>query len=184
VIEPSHADALGWQNQLIAAFGSPSHDFINLAIRHLANAVHEKGQPCSSELLNAGLAIVDGIRPENEIEALLAVQMAAAHTLAMECLGRARRAENIPQLDANGNMSNKLLRTFTAQVEALSRIRRGGKQKVVVEHVHVHPGAQAAVGMFVQGDAGEPARGLLTDCSGAPEIVGVAEPDAVGRKGD
>ena len=40
----------------------------------------------------------------------------------------------------------KLLRTYTAQVEALAKLRRGGEQTVRVEHVHVYPGGQAIVG--------------------------------------
>ena len=39
-----------------------------------------------------------------------------------------------------------LLRTFTAQVEALQRYRGKGQQKVTVEHVNVNAGGQAIVG--------------------------------------
>ena len=35
---------------------------------------------------------------------------------------------------------------YTAQTEALAKLRRGGEQVVRVEHVHVHPGGQAIVG--------------------------------------
>jgi hypothetical protein len=35
---------------------------------------------------------------------------------------------------------------YAAQMEALKRYRSGGEQKMTVEHVHVHPGAQAIVG--------------------------------------
>lgn len=42
---------------------------------------------------------------------------------------------------------NKLARTFTSQVEALNRHRGKGQQKVTVEHVHVHSGGQAVVGV-------------------------------------
>ena len=45
-----------------------------------------------------------------------------------------------------GNMALKLMRTYTAQVEALAKLRRGGNQTVRVEHVHVHSGGQAIVG--------------------------------------
>ena len=40
----------------------------------------------------------------------------------------------------------KLLRTFTVQIEALAKLKRGGEQTVRVEHVHVYPGGQAIVG--------------------------------------
>ena len=69
----------------------------------------------------------------------------------MEFLGRAKRAEYVPQLDASGNLAVKLLRTYTAQVEALAKLRRGGEQTVRVEHVHVHSGGQAIVGSVTPG---------------------------------
>jgi hypothetical protein len=47
----------------------------------------------------------------------------------------------------NLNQANKLSRTYAALVEALNRHRGKGQQKVTVEHVHVHAGGQAVVGM-------------------------------------
>jgi hypothetical protein len=54
-----------------------------------------------------------------------------------------------------GNVASKLLRTYTAQVEALAKLRRKGEQKVRVEHVHVHPGGQAIVGAVGTGGASD-----------------------------
>jgi hypothetical protein len=44
------------------------------------------------------------------------------------------------------NALNKLMRTFTNQMETLKRYRSGAQQTVKVEHVHVHDGGQAIVG--------------------------------------
>jgi hypothetical protein len=41
--------------------------------------------------------------------------MAATHALAMKLLGRTHHQEGLPQIEANGSMANKLLRTFTMQ---------------------------------------------------------------------
>ncbi len=38
-------------------------------------------------------------------------------------------------------------RTYSTLLEALNRHRGKGRQKVTVEHVHVHAGAQAVVGI-------------------------------------
>ena len=46
----------------------------------------------------------------------------------------------------NPAQANKLSRTFARLLEALNRHRGKGQQKVTVEHVHVHSGAQAVVG--------------------------------------
>jgi hypothetical protein len=92
------------------------------------------------------LAVIDGARPRDEIEAMLVGQMAVTHAFALELMGRARRVEEIQQFDSAGNMAVKLLRTYVMQAEALAKLRRGGEQTVRVEHVHVYPGGQAVVG--------------------------------------
>jgi hypothetical protein len=47
-----------------------------------------------------------------------------------------------------------MMRTFTAQIEALTKLRRRGEQTVRVEHVHVYPGGQAIVGTVTQHSQG------------------------------
>ena len=79
---------------------------------------------------------------------MIAAQLIAAHNAAMECYRRAMigeqtfegRRENLAQ-------ANKLSRTYATLLEALNRHRDKGQQKVTVEHVHVHSGRQAVVGM-------------------------------------
>ncbi len=58
----------------------------------------------------------------------------------------AAKADYVSQIEMSGNLAVKLARTFTSQVEALAKLRRGGEQKVIVEHVHVHAGGRAVVG--------------------------------------
>jgi hypothetical protein len=129
---------------LYDCFGTGSASFANQAIARLAAIMRRKGaaHPTEAEL-NAGLAAIDGIQPENEIEAMLAVQMVATYEIAMEMLMRAREAELMPRLQEYGSLAVKLLRTYTAQVEALARLRRGGEQRVIVQHVNVNEGGQA-----------------------------------------
>ena len=50
------------------------------------------------------------------------------------------RRENLAQ-------ANKLSRTYATLLDALNRHRGKGQQKVTVEHVHVHSGGQAVVGV-------------------------------------
>lgn len=145
-ISSDHSDGVGWLARLTDVFGTASEDFQGFCLNGLLNAVAPRNGTVSAETANALLAVVDGVRPKDEIEAMLASQMAVTHSLAMEFLGRAKRAELVPQFKSFGNLSVKLLRTYTAQVEALAKLRRGGEQTVRVEHVHVHPGAQAVVG--------------------------------------
>ncbi len=64
----------------------------------------------------------------------------------MQAMTRAHWAEFQPEYQVSGNLAVKLSRTFTMQMEALTKLRRGGEQTVRVEHVHVHNGGQAIVG--------------------------------------
>jgi hypothetical protein len=70
----------------------------------------------------------------------------ATHETAMDMLIRAKQADLMPTLQECGSLAVKLMRTYTAQVEALARLRRGGEQRVIVHHVHVNAGGQAIVG--------------------------------------
>ena len=60
----------------------------------------------------------------DEIVALFARrQVAVTHSLAMKMLGRTRREHYLNSMDRHGNLAVKLLRTFTAQTEALAKLR-------------------------------------------------------------
>jgi hypothetical protein len=67
------------------------------------------------------------------------------------------------------------MRTYAVQVETLARLRKGGQQKVVVEHVHVYPGGQAIVGNVSNpGGRDETKRAGSTPCPCAIEAAGEA----------
>ncbi|MBP1184196.1 hypothetical protein [Methylobacterium sp. PvR107] len=140
-----HDDGRGWQIRLSDAFGTRSDTFAIGQLNNLLGMVRPDERALEIEA-NTMLAAVEAVRPENELEGMLAVQMAATHRLAMECLQRAACAATPEQAAANGNLATKMLRTYTAQLEALAKLRRGGEQKVTVEHVHVYEGGQAIVG--------------------------------------
>jgi hypothetical protein len=152
-IDATHSDHKGWATQLQDAFGTTSHDFMARSMSLLATAMQRSGQG-RAEGINAGLAVVAGVRPENETEAMLAVQMAATHEAAMSMLDIARGNGTVPAIQAAGGLAVKLLRTYTTQIEALAKLKRGGEQTVRVEHVHVHSGGQAIVGNVTRGGAG------------------------------
>ena len=76
--------------------------------------------------------------------------MVATHDAAMEMLASTKGSTGIATIQTCGNLAVKLLRTYAVQVEALAKMRRGGEQTVRVEHIHVHPGAQAIVGSTLQ----------------------------------
>ena len=145
-IGPAHDDLI-WKETVLDAFGTSSRAFANREISRLLESLRATGQRhAPQDDVNAALAAVDGTRPENEMAAMLAGQMAVTHALAMDMLSRTKRAEFIDEMHAYGALATKLLRTYTMQTEALGKLKRGGEQTVRVEHVHVYQGGQAIVG--------------------------------------
>jgi hypothetical protein len=146
IIAP-HSDGAGWLAQLATATGTRSIEFAEMLIDQLARQGRGSGHSTTdAKRLNAFLALLDGFSPANEVEALLLAQMAATHDLGMEMAFRAKQADWPQQTEALGNLAVKFTRTFALQVDALAKLRRGGEQRVKVEHVHVYPGGQAIVG--------------------------------------
>jgi hypothetical protein len=173
-IGPQHNDGRGWQEVMLDAFGTTSTDFLDCEISSISTAQSPAGEPDPKETpkrLNYSLAAIAGAKPANEIEAMLASQMVVTHSLAMDMLGRTKRAEYRSQQEATGSLGVKLLRTYTMQVEAFAKLKRGGEQTVRVEHVHVYPGGQAVVGNVnspAQGD------GAQNKTGGQPHALGYA----------
>jgi hypothetical protein len=97
---------------------------------------------------NAAVAALAGISPQNELEGMIAAQLLASHNAALECYRRAMLGEQtLEGRRDNLSQANKLSRTYALLLDALNRHRGKGQQKVTVEHVHVHSGGQAIVGM-------------------------------------
>jgi len=161
VVYPAHSDEEGHMYRLADAFGTRSRQFVYSMLKGLGNATADHSlnldfSPASPDQLafNAALAVIDGVRPKDEIEAMLAGHMAVANILLLELVARTRAAvaghryegNGIKRLDVLGNLTTKFMRTYTMQVEVLARKRRKGEQNIRVEHVHVHAGGQAIVG--------------------------------------
>jgi len=125
----------------------PSHrltDFVNGIVSH-ANA-SGRGRDIDEYGLNFMLSVIKGIEPRDQLEAMLAAQMAAVHVASMTFARRLAGVENIPQQDSAERAFNKLTRTFAMQMEALKRYRTGAEQKVTLQHVSVAEGGQAIIG--------------------------------------
>jgi len=133
---------------LYQAFGTTSDDFVDHMFDKLITAACEsnRDKPLTQTQINSVIAAMAGINPQDGVEAMLASQMIATHFAAMRVMRQLKTAENLGQQDSNGNLVAKLMRIFAAQMEALSRYRSKGQQKMTVEHVHVHAGGQAIVG--------------------------------------
>jgi hypothetical protein len=137
------------------ALGTADSDFVNGLIGQLANA-GSQDRKIDEGGLNFMLAVVKGIKPKDQLEAMLAAQMAAVHMATLTLARRLADAELVPQQDSAERALNKLTRTYVTQMEAFKRYRTGGEQKVTVQHVSVSEGGKAIVGN-VSHAAGNPA---------------------------
>jgi len=148
-LSPDHPDQPLAQALLMETLGTVSSDFVHGLLSQLANA-GSQGRAIDEAGLNFMLSVIKGIKPKDQLEAMLGAQMAAMHMATMTFARRLAHVETIQQQDSAERALNKLARTFATQMEALKRYRTGGEQKVTVQHVSVNEGGQAIVGTVNQ----------------------------------
>lgn len=146
--DPAHGQAL-----LMRALGTGEVDFFAELLLQVGRACadHDK---VDEKRVNFMVAVIKGIEPKDQLETMLAAQMAAVHSLTMDFASRLANAYDLVQRDSAERTLNKLARTFAALVETLKRYRSTGEQKVTVEHVTVNEGGKAIVGNVMQGGPG------------------------------
>jgi hypothetical protein len=136
-VQTDHEDSKRADAQMRKAFGSSDRDFVHGLFRQL-NA--------SEGSLDFSASVVRGVEPHDQLEAMLAAQMAAIHRIMFDL--NLRLAQSKAGAYDNDILSaiNKLARTYTIQLDALKRYRSKGEQQVTVQHVTVGQGGQAIVG--------------------------------------
>jgi hypothetical protein len=169
-----HPDQIVAAALLTKALGSVSGNFAHGIVTQVVQAISPAGH-VDQQSLNFVIDVIKGTKPNDQVEAMLATQMAMTHMASMSSARRLAQAENIPQQDSAVSAFNKLARTYPAQMDALKRYRTGGEQqKVTVQHVSVNNGAQAIVGDVVQAPRSSDrqrstnATAALTDARRAP----------------
>jgi hypothetical protein len=168
IVASPHSDEEGHAIAMGDAFGTASSSFLNWSVNALEGVTRRGARGADATQLNGALAMVQAIAPANELEAALATQMAGCHSLAMEMLSRGNLTSDAEHLAMYGNLAVKLQRTFTAQLEALARLRGNANQSVRVEHVHVYEGGQAIVGSVSPGGGRGEAEGALRQSHAQP----------------
>jgi hypothetical protein len=162
-----HSDDEGHSYRLVDAFGTRSFAFVCSMLEGLAEATSDHSEnfghtpgKSNESAFNATLAVIAGVQPRDEIEAILAAHMAVANITLLELVSRTRQliagyeyqGNGIKRLDIIGNLASKFMRVYALQVEALAKKRRGGEQNVTV--THVYSGGQAVVGTVNHGGGG------------------------------
>ena len=80
------------------------------------------------------LGSLKDFEPENAMEARLATQAAVLYEFSMKALRQSSEGNRLDHIEAMANLGIKFARAHNESIEALSRLRRGGVQQVVVQH--------------------------------------------------
>ncbi len=131
----------------------------------------------------SAIAMLEGIKPQGEIEGLLAAQMVATHSAAMECLRRSMiQGQSFEGRDQNLKHAAKLMSIYTRQLEVLDKHRGKGQQKITVEHINIEPGGQAIVGHVETGKGPKRRKGSATPAIDHAPVVPLEIPDPVAQQ--
>ena len=140
--------------KLHKAFAATSMDPVNARAQELLRYLGSVGADNEARY-NAALSFVESMKPQDQAEALLLVQMYCTHDAAIRALSQLGSAEWVPNVQTFGNLATKLLRASQGQMETLAKLRRGGEQ--VVRHIHLdNRGGQAVIAETVNQGGGKP----------------------------
>jgi hypothetical protein len=116
--------------------------------------------------------MAESVGAETSLEKAMAHQLAAAHALALRVIGRANleiegmgrfdrqgRREAIVEVARLSNAAARLMQTYQQGALALTKIRGGGAQTIVVQHVQVNDGGQAVIAGQAGGASGKGGEG-------------------------
>ncbi|MEO6110653.1 MAG: hypothetical protein ABIQ24_02340 [Nitrospiraceae bacterium] len=86
------------------------------------------------------------IKAENSLEKMLAHELAAAHKMVMEQIGRARGGNHRDTDIKRLHVATRFMTVFQQGMLTLKKLRQGGQQKITVQYVNVSHGSQAVIG--------------------------------------
>ena len=131
-----------------------SDEFVDEMLTQLVSALAPNpfDEP-KAATLNAAIPLIASVKPETELEALVAVQIVATGFAGLKFLQHSQRHLDEAFIGIYGGYATRLLRLQLELIRTLDRHRRGNKQTVEVRHVHIHSGAQGVVGIVNSGKA-------------------------------
>ena len=145
-------------DELRAVFGVDDPEVAAGLLSQLVNATHPGGAGAADlPAIYQTLALVQGIGPQNTLEAMTATMLVATEHVALDAMRRAVHPEQTPggrQIYAGSAL--KAMRTFAQLLETLNRGRGNGTtQQIIVKHLSIESGGQAIVGALATGRGGD-----------------------------
>jgi len=128
-------------SELSLATGSVNIEFGALLYRECIFASGSKDPNVHKGIINS----LRALEPKDEIEGMLITRLLSIHIQSMNYLAIQSEVKTEKETDLYLNRSVKLMRLYNETLEALTRYRRKGEQRVVVQHVSVNDGGKAVV---------------------------------------
>jgi hypothetical protein len=98
-----------------------------------------------------GIDAAESAGAQNSLEKMLSHQMALCHDAAFKAISQARGKQDTVDQVRLLNAGARLMETYQKAMLTLHKVRTGGKQVVVVQHVNVTEGGQAVIAGSVGG---------------------------------
>lgn len=96
-------------------------------------------------------SILPNLKPSNELEALLLGQFLSLQESALKCIRNANDAEMFYHKERLFPIAVKLMRCANETIQTFLKVQSGGKQQIVIAHVH---GGQAIIANEVNNGGG------------------------------
>ncbi len=130
-------------------FGVADPDVATRLLSQLVGVLQpDSGKPVDAAVVNQALAMVEGIGPNDMLEATTATLLVCVHHAALDAMRRAMHPDQTPGGRALYlSLALKATSRFAQLLEAHNHGRgKGVTQQIIVKHVSVEHGGQAVVG--------------------------------------
>jgi hypothetical protein len=143
----------------------PSHSVDTLQNPNMVNVAASEHRvdlaaEIGGQLVASAVDAAQSAQAENSLEKMLCHQMAAAHRAAMKLTAWSLNASLPPvEVARLSNAAARMMQMYQEGLLTLQKLRTGGKQTVLVQHVQVSEGGQAVIAGSVASGQGPSGRG-------------------------
>ena len=137
------------------AFGSNDPHFLKGLVGQVNRSCRSRGD-YDEDSINFVLSVINGVKPRDRLEAILAAQIANLHMAAMRAAEHLNNAANPEQRDSAERVYYKLVRNLIRAIDALKRYRRGRELNLNVQNASINDNGQAVVAQVTQASPEEP----------------------------
>lgn len=114
----------------------------NDAANHRGLLISYTGVDCAAMALQAEI----DMKAENSVEKMLCHLMAMSYKGSLEVMGKAFLEDDVVIQAQRLKTSSKMIDSFSRAMLIMHRVKTGGNQNIVVQHVTVSDGGQAIIG--------------------------------------